>query len=246
MYYFASDTHLGAGSIEEQRLTERLFVEWLERVSADAEAIFLCGDIFDFWFEYKRVVPRGFVRTLGTIASITDRGVRVIFMAGNHDMWVRDYLAVECGMEIYTSPTTFDLGGVQVHVAHGDALNVRGNWSLKLMNSFFRSGAARALFRSIIHPDLGLRFGQWWSSSSRRKHKAEPDDLPLRSVGFLREYALSHYEEHGAQIYIFGHLHCTASFVEESPKMIFMNDWSSDPHYATLDAEGSVSLHRVK
>ncbi|MFR9554668.1 MAG: UDP-2,3-diacylglucosamine diphosphatase, partial [Rikenellaceae bacterium] len=99
MYYFASDTHLGAGSIEEQRLTERLFVEWLERVSADAEAIFLCGDIFDFWFEYKRVVPRGFVRTLGTIASITDRGVRVIFMAGNHDMWVRDYLAVECGME---------------------------------------------------------------------------------------------------------------------------------------------------
>ncbi len=246
MYYFASDIHLGAGSREEQLATERLFVGWLERVSSDATAIFLCGDIFDFWFEYKRVVPKGFVRTLSKIAQLTERGVRVVFMAGNHDMWVRDYFEQECGMELYTQPTTFCLGAKRVHVAHGDNLNIKGNISLKLMNGFFRSGVARTLFRSLIHPDLALKFGQAWSRHSRHKHVVEPSGKQIPAVGFLREYALGHYAEHQDDIYIFGHLHIEQSFVEQTPQILFMNDWSSDPHYVSLSEGGEVELCRVK
>ncbi|MFR9504197.1 MAG: UDP-2,3-diacylglucosamine diphosphatase [Rikenellaceae bacterium] len=246
MYYFASDVHLGAGSKEEQRATERLFVEWLDRVSADATAIFLCGDIFDFWYEYKRVVPKGFVRTLGKIAQITDRGVRVVFMSGNHDMWVLDYLREECGVELYTTPHTFELGARRVHVAHGDNLNVKKNPSLRLMNTIFRSKVLRVLFTWLIHPNIALWFGNWWSGSSRKKHTHESVELRARSVGMLKEYVHRCFEQSGDDIYIFGHLHHAEAFTEQRPQIIFMNDWSSDPHYITLSDSGEVELCRVK
>ncbi len=246
MIYFASDIHLGSGTPEQQKATERLFVGWLSSVAADASAIFLCGDIFDFWFEYKRVVPKGFVRTLGKIAELTDRGVRVVFMAGNHDMWLRDYFIEECGMEVYTTPTTFELSGKRVHVAHGDNLKIKKNLSLRAMNAFFRSAAARILFRSFIHPDLALKFGQWWSGSSRKKHEEGDQQKRFEPVEFLREYALEHYAEHHDHIYIFGHLHCARSFDEQTPQILFMNDWSSEPHYVAMDSEGNVKLLSVK
>lgn len=104
MYYFASDIHLGASGEAFAQQTERRFVRWLDDAAQDAEAIFLVGDVFDFWFEYRGVVPKGFVRTLGKLAELTDRGIRVVFFTGNHDMWVGDYLARECGVEIHTSP----------------------------------------------------------------------------------------------------------------------------------------------
>ena len=116
MYYFASDIHLGAGDAATARAVERRFVAWLDDAARDAEAIFLVGDIFDFWFEYRRVVPKGFVRTLGKLAELTDRGVRVVFFTGNHDMWVGDYLARECGLEIHTSPEVMTLSfATQIH-----------------------------------------------------------------------------------------------------------------------------------
>ncbi len=245
MIYFASDVHLGGGTKQQQRATERRFVEWLEQISADATAIFLCGDIFDFWFEYKRVIPKGFVRTLGKIAQLTDRGVRVVFMSGNHDMWLRDYFVEECGMEIYTAPTTFCLEGKRVHIAHGDNLNIKKNLSLKAMNSFFRSSVARTLFRVLIHPDLALKFGQWWSGASRKKHNVEDPAIRFRPVEYLREYALEHYAHHADEVYIFGHLHCAQSFEYEQPQIFFMNDWSNAPHYVTLDSEGEVALHKL-
>ncbi|MFI3286098.1 MAG: UDP-2,3-diacylglucosamine diphosphatase [Rikenellaceae bacterium] len=246
MYYFASDIHLGAGSIEEQKATERAFVEWLERVSADAKVIFLCGDIFDFWYEYRLVVPRGFVRTLSKLAELTQRGIRVVFMSGNHDMWVRDYFTAECGVEIFTAPTTFELGTKRVHVAHGDNLNVKGSLSLKFMNGFFRSSLARFLFSWCIHPDLALKFGQSWSKHSRKKHIGEPPELVGRAQGFLREYAQNHYAQNHDDIYIFGHLHKACHFNDEQPQIIFMNDWSRDPHYISLSESGEAKLCRVK
>ncbi|MFI3332946.1 MAG: UDP-2,3-diacylglucosamine diphosphatase [Rikenellaceae bacterium] len=247
MYYFASDTHLGAGSEQEQRSTERLFVEWLERVSHDATAIFLCGDIFDFWYEYRRVVPRGFVRTLAKISEITERGVRVVFMVGNHDMWVRDYLTTECGMEIYTAPHTFELGGKKVHVAHGDNLNVKRNLSLRFMNSFFRSRVARVLFSWLIHPDIALWFGLTWSQNSRKGHsKNESLEIVERSIGYLSEYAMKHYAQHKDDIYIFGHIHHPLCLAEQRPQIVFMNDWSRDPLFASLSDEGELKLERVK
>ena len=102
MYYFASDIHLGAGSTAEAQAVERRFVAWLSEIEHDAEVVFLVGDVFDFWFEYGRVVPKGFVRVLGKLAQMSDKGIRIHFFTGNHDMWVTDYLTRECGMEIHT------------------------------------------------------------------------------------------------------------------------------------------------
>ena len=124
MIYFASDIHLGAGSSAEARATERAFCRWLDMVSEDATQIYLLGDIFDFWFEYKRVIPKGFVRVLGRLAELTDRGVRVVFFTGNHDMWCRDYLTKECGIEVYTNPRVMEVGGRVLHIAHGDNMNI--------------------------------------------------------------------------------------------------------------------------
>ena len=247
MYYFASDIHLGAGTTEQQLATERLFVQWLDRVAKDADAIFLCGDVFDFWFEYKRVVPKGFVRVLGKIATITDSGTRVVFMCGNHDMWVRDYFTKECGMEIYTSPTTFDIAGRSVHIAHGDNLNIkRSNITLRLMNGFFRSSFVRRAFSSLIHPNLAIRFGAWWSSSSRKGHREEDKSVMERSIGYLRAYAEEHYQREAADLYIFGHLHHAGDYSQETPAIIFMNDWSKAPHYIAIDKQGRAEFKSVK
>ena len=134
MHYFVSDIHLGSGDAAEQLRVERNFLDFLKMVEKDAETLFLVGDIFDFWFEYKEVVPKGFVRVLGRLAELSDRGVRVIMLTGNHDMWVGDYLARECGISLYTEPRTFSLSGKEVFVAHGDNMNIKGNLILKLMN----------------------------------------------------------------------------------------------------------------
>ena len=176
MYYFASDIHLGAGDEQSARAVERRFVAWLDTVARDAEAIFLVGDIFDFWFEYRRVAPKGFVRTLGKLAELTDRGVRVVFFTGNHDMWVGDYLTRECGMEIYTSPQVMTLSGKKVFIAHGDNMNIDGQPMLKLLNRVFRSRTLKWLFSWGVHPDLAMKFGHWWSGKSRKRHNASDDE----------------------------------------------------------------------
>lgn len=249
MFYFASDIHLGSGGKEESRRVEKLFLEWLGRVAEDAEAIFLCGDIFDFWFEYKRVAPKGHVRVLAKIAELTDRGVRVVFMAGNHDMWIGDYLSEECGAELYTSPKRFKLGDSVVHVAHGDNLNIGGDWVLKLMNTTFRSKIVRVLFSSLVHPDLALKFGQWWSSSSRKGHGSEEvhNIEKHRGVNALLKYAESQQEISPCNHYIYGHLHQTYQHRDPQGEyyVTFMGDWSHNPSYAVLDLEGNMKIERV-
>ena len=118
MHYFVSDIHLGSGDAAEQRRVERNFLNFLTKIEDSAETLFLVGDIFDFWFEYKRVVPKGFVRVLGRLAELSDRGVRIVMLTGNHDMWVGDYLTQECGIELYTTPQIFSLAGKTLFVAH--------------------------------------------------------------------------------------------------------------------------------
>ena len=118
MHYFVSDIHLGSGDVAEQRGVERAFLDFLKKIESDAETLFLVGDIFDFWFEYKRVVPKGFVRVLGRLAELSDKGVRVVMLTGNHDMWVGDYLTEECGIELYTTPQTFSVAGKTILLAY--------------------------------------------------------------------------------------------------------------------------------
>ena len=251
MYYFASDIHLGAGDEHFARAVERRFVAWLDKVSGDAEAIFLVGDIFDFWFEYRRVVPKGFVRTLGKLAELTDRGVRVLFFTGNHDMWVGDYLTRECGMEVYTSPQVMTLAGKKVFIAHGDNMNIDGQPMLKLLNRIFRSRTLKWLFSWGVHPDLAMKFGYWWSGKSRKRHNAADEEavrtgrgggfdasLTEPLIDYARQYAATHDIDH----FVFGHMHFPRDYREGRLHVVNLGCWEKNPACAVLDAAGEMTL----
>ncbi len=172
--YFASDVHLGGGDPAAARAVERKFLAWLDLAGKDAEAILLVGDIFDFWFEYRRVIPTGYARVLGKLAELTDRGVRVVLFTGNHDMWTGDCLARECGVEVCTSPQVMTLCGRRIFIAHGDNMQIDGQPLLKLLNRVFRSRALRWLFSWGVHPDWAVRFGRWGSGQRESLAQVEP------------------------------------------------------------------------
>lgn len=240
MIYFVADIHLGAGSPEAQERVERSFLHFLHDIEDKASMLVLMGDIFDFWFEYKRVIPKGYTRVLGQLAALHDRGVRLVMLTGNHDMWVGDYLTKECGIELYTTPQVFDLAGKRLFVAHGDNMNVGRKPMLRLMNSIFRSKVARTLFSWLVHPDIALRFGRWWSGKSRKAHYAPQSREVLNP---LIEYAteLSRQRD-DIDYYLFGHMHYAYDGVEE-PRMLFLGDWHTQPNYISLDNNGEIKLN---
>lgn len=241
MVYFAADVHLGAGTPERARADERRFVDWLDRAAADAGTIVLAGDIFDFRFEYRRVMPAGFVRTLGKLAELHDRGIRLLYFTGNHDMWLTDYLARECGVELHTRPEVVTLDGQRIFVAHGDNMNIGRNWGLRRLNAMFRSRPLRWLFSWGVHPDLAMKFGLWWSSKSRKKHAAEsrPDDSftePL--IAYARYYARDHRVDH----FVFGHMHVARDFRDGAFHSLHLGCWEERPSYGLLDDAGNLTL----
>ena len=241
MYYFVSDIHLGAGDTNEAQQTERRFVAWLEAAAADAEAIYILGDMFDFWFEYRRVVPKGFVRTLAKLAELTERGIKVVFLTGNHDMWVCDYLSHECGVEVHTRPVETELCGRRMLLAHGDNMNIRGQYALQLMNTVFRSRVLRFLFSWGVHPDLAMKFGSWWSDSSRRKHDKHPSDA--KSTDILIEYACRYATAHpGVDTFIFGHMHVVRDYCEDGIRVVSLGEWRDKPNCAVMDSTGNISI----
>lgn len=241
MYYFTSDVHLGAGDETFSHRTEQRFVKWLDKVAEDADAIFLVGDIFDFWFEYGRVIPKGFVRVLGKLAELTDRGVKIYFFIGNHDMWCRDYLEKECGVKTFFKPQHMTLAGKEVFIAHGDNINVGNQPMLRLMNTCFRSRILRKLFSWCVHPDLALKFGQWWSGKSRKSHLK--DHITPSSLEFLIDYARE-YKRHNAttDYVVFGHMHYPYDHAEEHLRVLFLSNWDAEVKYAAMDREGNISL----
>ena len=157
MIYFLSDAHLGSLLVNDKRAHEKKLVDWLDRVKTDATVIYLLGDIFDFWFEYKTVVPKGFVRVLGKLAELTDSGIEIHFFIGNHDIWTFGYLENEIGLIVHKEPATIQLGTKKFFLAHGDGLYVEEK-GFKIIRKIFHSRTAQKLFRClsmcfrIIHP----------------------------------------------------------------------------------------------
>ena len=247
MIYFASDVHLGGGSPETAQAVERRFLAWLDFAARDAEAIFLVGDIFDFWFEYRRVVPQGFVRVLGKLAALTDRGIRVVFLPGNHDMWTIDYFARECGIEIATSPRIETIRGQRLYIAHGDNLQIDGQPMLKLLNRVFRSRVLRRFFSWAVHPDLFVRFGRWWSGRSRKSHGAKKAEVSMTEP--LIEYARSYNTapaDRPVDHFVFGHMHVARDYREEGLHTLHLGCWEETPAYAVLDDAGTLTLKRFE
>ncbi|MDD3108597.1 MAG: UDP-2,3-diacylglucosamine diphosphatase [Alistipes sp.] len=242
MYYFASDLHLGltVGTTANER--ESLFTHWLEARAEDAEAIFLVGDVFDFWFEYRRVVPRGFVRVLGKLAELTDRGVKIHFFPGNHDLWSFDYLQQECGVQIHAAQyEILNLYGHDILIGHGDALGPRP-WQGRLLSWAFRNAVVQRGFATLCHPNTALRFGQWWSGSNRQakpiKHPFRGDQEPM--VQFARTFI---EEKPEVQLFVCGHIHCAEIFpLDPSHRIAFLGEWIDTPTYGALYPNGQFEL----
>lgn len=246
MYYFAADVHLGLDAATSSGERERLFVRWLDTVSADADAIFLVGDIFDFWFEYKRVVPKGFTRLLGKLAETTDRGIPIHFFVGNHDMWAYDYLHSECGLTLHYKPGVFELNGKEVFIAHGDNMYLKKPFLEKTMHAGFRSTWLRRLFAALIHPNAALKFGRWWSQQSRKNHARVY--VFCGEKEFLVQYARAYKDAvktTNIDYFVFGHIHCAhICDMGGGTTAVFLGEWLYDPVYAAMDDDGKIELRR--
>lgn len=243
MYYFASDMHLTAQGKNSVR--EQLFIEWLEKVSKDAEAIFILGDMFDFWYEYSHVIPKGFSRLLGKLSELTDKGVEIHLFRGNHDLWAYDYLQSECGVILHSGYGIFYLNGRKVFVAHGDNMNPDAPLAERIMNSLFRSKAVQWIFTRLLHPDLTMRFGMWWSQSSRKSksisHRFRGEDELL--VKFAKRFN----DRTHIDYFVFGHTHCAENYpIAEESRAVFLGEWIEKPLYAVLDYNGNLELKSVK
>jgi UDP-2,3-diacylglucosamine hydrolase len=236
--FFASDFHLGLAAGSNPADREKKVVRWLNNIAADAEEIYLLGDIFDFWWEYKLVVPRGFTRFLGTVASITDSGVPVHFFTGNHDMWTGNYLSGECGMIIHEEPLTAVFNGKKFHLAHGEGLG-SGNYLYKLLLKLFHNKPMRALYSSL-HPSLGVGFGHMWSLNSRLGKGIVLDFMGEENEDLIR-YARSFLVNEKIDYFIFGHRHLAMTFkMKEGSDIFFLGDWIRHGSYAVWNGENLV------
>jgi UDP-2,3-diacylglucosamine hydrolase len=233
--YFASDFHLGlpAGSLPVER--EKKVVKWLNSVAGDAKEIYLLGDIFDFWWEYKLVIPRGFTRFLGTVSEITDSGIPVHFFTGNHDMWVGNYFSDECGMTIHTSPVTKQFDGKRFHLAHGEGLGTKST-GYKILLSIFRNRPLQVMY-SALHPSIGVGIGHRWSLNSRLGKGITKEFLGEEDEDLTR-YARSVLENEKIDYFIFGHRHLAMKYnLMPETEIVFLGDWIKNGSYAEWDGK---------
>ena len=222
--YFASDQHLGAPTAEASLPREKKFVAWLDEVKKDAEVIFLLGDLFDFWFEYKTVVPRGFVRVLGKLAELRDSGIPIYFFVGNHDLWMRDYFEKELNIPVFFKPQEFEINGKQFLIGHGDGLGP-GDKGYKRMKKVFTFPFFQWLFR-WLHPDWGVKLGQHMSV----KNKLISGDEDAKFLGNENEWLYLYCQRKLTQkhydYFVFGHRHLPLNIeLNESSRYINLGDW---------------------
>ncbi|HLW09707.1 MAG TPA: UDP-2,3-diacylglucosamine diphosphatase [Fermentimonas sp.] len=233
--YFLADAHLGAKSHSNTIDTERKLCRWLDSVKHDAHSIYLLGDIFDYWYEYKYVVPKGFTRLLGKLAEITDSGVEVHFFIGNHDIWLTDYLAKECGMTLHFKPLITDIYGSRFFLAHGDGLGDESK-SFKFLRKVFHSKFLRKCF-STIHPRWTVPLAHAWSGNSRESGGVI--DYLGEDNEFLIKFAKKKIkEDQSINYFVFGHRHLLLNLpISESSNVVMLGDWITLFSYAVFDGE---------
>ena len=232
--YFASDQHFGAPTPALSMPREKLFVSWLECIRPDAAALFLLGDLFDFWFEYKTVVPKGFVRVMGKLAEIRDSGIPIYFFTGNHDLWMGDYFEKELNIRVFQTSKEFNFNGKTFLIGHGDGLGPGDN-GYKRMKKVFRAPFSKWLYR-WLHPDIGVSLGQYLSV----KNKLISGDEDVKFLGedqeWLVQYCKRKLESKHYDYFIFGHRHLPMTIkVGADATYINLGDWISYYTYGTFD-----------
>lgn len=246
--YFASDFHLGIPDHASSLVREKRLVRWLEEIRHDAEAIYLMGDIFDFWFEYKMAVPRGFSRLLGKLSEITDSGVPVHVFRGNHDIWAFDYLEQECGVTLHREPEILQYDGKTFYLVHGDGKGP-GDHGYKFLKRLFECPVNQWLFR-WLHPDIGTRLGLFFSRRSRYANIVKENKLdapePIED-SMLFHYAADVIKVHPEVDYcVFGHYHRpVVASLPGGKAFVLLGDWLVHFTYGVYD-NGSFKLHEFK
>jgi UDP-2,3-diacylglucosamine hydrolase len=232
--YFASDFHLGIPSFHDSLPREKKIVKWLNEIEPTAQELFLVGDLFDFWFEYKHVVQKGFTRLLGKLATMVDSGLKLHIFSGNHDVWMRDYLIKELGANVYHEPQIFEFNNKIFYIGHGDGLGP-GDRGYKFIKRVFRNPTAQYLFRNFIHPDLGYRI----ASSSSKKSRSSTGYKDAIFKGEDKEWLIIYSKEvlsrEPIDYFIYGHRHLPMLInISENPNSVYCNlgDWLGNSSYA--------------
>lgn len=237
--YFVTDAHLGSLAFTDKLENEKKLVRWMDSIKTDCEALYLMGDIMDFWFEYKHVVPKGFTRFFGKIAEFTDSGISVFWIAGNHDVWLFDYVQSELGVTVYDKPVEKILHGKKFYLAHGDGL---GDPSIrfKILRAVFHNRICQRLFASL-HPGIGIGIGLAWAKYSRIKRSGNPEYYHGENKEFLIRFSKKLAAESGenaASFYVFGHRHIIVNLkISPKSKVVILGDWIYLFSYGVFDGE---------
>jgi UDP-2,3-diacylglucosamine hydrolase len=232
--FFASDFHLGAPTYEKSLAREKKIVRWLDSIKDEAEEIYLLGDVFDFWFEYKHSIPKGFVRLQGKIAEITDRGIPVYWFLGNHDMWIFDYIPKELGVTILTTEIERTYHGKNFFIGHGDGLGP-GDRGYKFIKSVFRNPVCQWLF-ARLHPNFGISLANFFSRKSRSKKGDQDSVFYGEEKEMLIQFCKTKLSEKPIDYFVFGHRHLPMKIsVGENSEYVNLGDWISYFTYGVFD-----------
>lgn len=231
LIYFLSDFHLGAPNYEASLIREKRIVKFLDEIKKGASEIYLMGDMFDFWFEYKKAIPKGYTRLLGKLAELSDMGIQLHYFTGNHDMWVFDYLPKELNMKLYRGIVIREISGKKFYLAHGDGLGP-GDTGYKFIKKIFASKLCQWLFERL-HPNLGIAIAEYWSGTSRRTTEDEhfygdKEWLIIHSRDILQK---EHYD-----YFIYGHRHLPVDYkLSDNSRYINLGEWMNECSYAVFD-----------
>ncbi len=231
--YFASDFHLGAPENKQSLEREKKIVGWLDSIKHDAQCIFLVGDIFDFWFEYKHTIPKGFIRLQAKLLELTDHQIPVVFFTGNHDMWMFNYFTEEFNIPVYREPQVFTCNGMKIMLGHGDGLGP-GDKIYKIQKQIFKNKVAQWLF-SWLHPNIGMGLAKYWSTKSRISNTGT-DEVFIPEKEWLYTFCKETEAEQHHDYYIFGHRHLPLDLeVAENSRYINLGEWVNYHTYAVFN-----------
>lgn len=235
--YFASDFHLGIDARLSSRDREDQIVRWLDQIASDADALYLVGDVFDYWFEYRSVVPKGYIRLLGKLAALRAKGIAIYFFTGNHDIWMFRYFEEELDIPIYREPIRREIGGKQFFIGHGDGLGP-GDHGYKFIKKIFTNRVCQWMYGHLIHPDLAWRIARFWSTKSRAAGGDESQFLGPDKE-WLVQFAESSIEQEAIDYFVFGHRHLPIDFTLKNGTSRYINlgDWLDYNSYAVFDGQ---------
>lgn len=234
--FFASDFHLGAPDEKSSKTRETLIIHWLTSIQEEAAAIFLVGDIFDFWFEYDKVVPKGFIRFLGKISELREKNIPVFFFTGNHDLWMDDYFTEELGIPVYDHPIEINVEGKKFLIGHGDGLGP-GDKQYKILKKVFTNPVCQWFFK-WLHPDLGIRLAQSWSNNSRIANLQSLENEYKGEDEWIWSYCKQIEKNRHFDYYVFGHRHLPLDLpVGDSARYFNLGEWVSQCNYGEFDGK---------